>query len=802
MNKIPNSLLNSYCWVQSTFTVPQACNQQIGLEVPFPCIDNTRGREIKIYAYYQWIGMVLFVQGLLFHLPYYLWKVWENGLIAAITSGLRVAVLSDQERTKKREIVVEYIYDHLGCHRAYAYKYFLCELICLLNLIGQIWCVNRFFDGQFLSYGLDVMSHNPAASQSGARSQPINNNKPPGLGQLQVQPQQVQPFLSSLSSQQFNPFDNNIKANPITDKSSAVRVTPTSNDLSTSINSSTQLSQQVPASSSSSTGNAMSHNNSKISNSIINLHIANNRQIAPIDPMSFVFPRITKCTYYDFGSSGDVQKHDAICLLPLNIINEKIYIALWFWFFTLAILTILVIVYRLFAISSVSVRCRGLVSRCKLSSESQLRLICASCDVGDWFLFYMVAENVDPIVMREIVASLADRLELRKEHDQAAKLAACLSHSNPNSDDLSSCQLLEAADGGDSIDDDHAHARAHMDSRVGHHGRDHEHDDEATTHSISGGQSCELEEEERGHREPNDGHLSSIGHSATNNRYHSTSRGFLSDSLVGDPEPGSSDTPSRPSLSRTVAQANECLPLVRKLKRGLYSTRLWAMELGPSDFRRQLLFGERPREPPETIQPVEPAEPSMSSLIRMNEPQQSSQTQAQPSAPRPRPRLSSSHHQERPASATFRLQVNGLPATFAHDNHQAHAHYQRQREQEARCAGHRLHGGHPSCGAPFIMERHHAIARQNARLDPLSRSHSGHTDSYSNNRSPCGDSFVMDMQTFRRRLSPSPISARAAPARHSHPSSHHQSISSMRNYDLEHSENGAPCDAAARRRRQ
>lgn len=83
IDKIPETLLNSYCWVQSTFTVPQACNQRVGLDVPYPCIDNTRGREIKMFAYYQWVGIVLFIQGILFHLPYYLWKLWEAGLIRA-----------------------------------------------------------------------------------------------------------------------------------------------------------------------------------------------------------------------------------------------------------------------------------------------------------------------------------------------------------------------------------------------------------------------------------------------------------------------------------------------------------------------------------------------------------------------------------------------------------------------------------------------------------------------------------------------------------------------------------------------
>jgi len=28
---------------------------------------------------------------------------------------------------------------------------------------------------------------------------------------------------------------------------------------------------------------------------------------------------MTKCTFHKFGSSGEIEKHDAMCILPLNI---------------------------------------------------------------------------------------------------------------------------------------------------------------------------------------------------------------------------------------------------------------------------------------------------------------------------------------------------------------------------------------------------------------------------------------------------------------------------------------------------
>jgi len=52
-----------------------------------------------------------------------------------------------------------------------------------------------------------------------------------------------------------------------------------------------------------------------------------------------IFPKTAKCTFKSYGPSGTIQTYDAFCVLPVNIINEKIFIFLWFWFIILATLT-------------------------------------------------------------------------------------------------------------------------------------------------------------------------------------------------------------------------------------------------------------------------------------------------------------------------------------------------------------------------------------------------------------------------------------------------------------------------------
>lgn len=105
-----------------------------------------------------------------------------------------------------------------------------------------------------------------------------------------------------------------------------------------------------------------------------------------VDPMIAIFPRMTKCTFHRYGSSGDVQKHDALCILPLNIVNEKIYVFLWFWFVFLAIVTGFLLVYRLFIIFFDRLRKNMLKSRARLCDPYYLNIVFSVCKIGDWFL--------------------------------------------------------------------------------------------------------------------------------------------------------------------------------------------------------------------------------------------------------------------------------------------------------------------------------------------------------------------------------------------------------------------------------
>lgn len=54
-----------------------------------------------------------------------------------------------------------------------------------------------------------------------------------------------------------------------------------------------------------------------------------------------IFPSQAKCDYFNFGSSGTIQQIDSLCILPQNVVNEKIFVFLYFWMIILSAFTLL-----------------------------------------------------------------------------------------------------------------------------------------------------------------------------------------------------------------------------------------------------------------------------------------------------------------------------------------------------------------------------------------------------------------------------------------------------------------------------
>ncbi|KAL6442010.1 hypothetical protein ACFW04_002388 [Cataglyphis niger] len=126
-----------------------------------------------------------------------------------------------------------------------------------------------------------------------------------------------------------------------------------------------------------------------------------------VDPMARLFPKMTKCTIHTFGPAGTVQTHDALCVLPLNVVNEKIFVVLWFWLVFLAGVGCLALIYRIVVFSQSWARVYLLRGAVRVLEKSKVERVVRVLHFGDWFLLYQLAQNVNPIVYRELVNEIA-----------------------------------------------------------------------------------------------------------------------------------------------------------------------------------------------------------------------------------------------------------------------------------------------------------------------------------------------------------------------------------------------------------
>ncbi|XP_074025552.1 innexin inx7 isoform X2 [Leptinotarsa decemlineata] len=142
-----------------------------------------------------------------------------------------------------------------------------------------------------------------------------------------------------------------------------------------------------------------------------------------VDILDEVFPKITKCTFHKYGPSGSIQYHDAMCVMALNIINDKIYTGLWFWFIFLLICSILGLIWRLLTIilhaRSTTFNkfvfansCPGRLNPWKTLAVSNYG------NFSDWLFLVYLSKNIDPLVFREIFQGIAEDLQEKRNEGE------------------------------------------------------------------------------------------------------------------------------------------------------------------------------------------------------------------------------------------------------------------------------------------------------------------------------------------------------------------------------------------------
>jgi len=299
---VPGGIMDTYCWIHGTFSIPERFVGKQGEDVPHPGVAPIAwdGKEPVYHKYYQWVCYVLFLQAGLFYLPRQLWKSFEGGRLRMLVEGMFEPrmIVNKGARSERISMIVKYFRDNRGQHTFYCLRFIMCEFLNFANVIGQMFLMDKFLGYEFSTYGLSVLGYSE-----------MNANERP-------------------------------------------------------------------------------------------------------DPMAVVFPKVSKCSFHKYGPSGTPERLDGLCVLPLNIINEKIYIFLWFWFILIASITGLFLLYRLAVLMGAGIRTAmiqarsGRVSRDKISDIISEPGLTYFQQIGDFFLLYFIAKNMDEVAMKELILEL------------------------------------------------------------------------------------------------------------------------------------------------------------------------------------------------------------------------------------------------------------------------------------------------------------------------------------------------------------------------------------------------------------
>lgn len=257
----------------------------------------------KYHLYYQWVPFVLFLQGVAFYIPHWMWEINEDGRVHALVSNLRLPMMDKDDLKKKVGNLTVYVSETLGSYNGYYMRFLFCDMCNIVNVILNLFLTDRFLNNEFLDYGPRCLS-----------------------------------YFRNVSS-------------------------------------------------------------------------------VPISPLTATFPKLTKCTFHTFGVSGTVQNLDGICVLALNILNEKVYLFLWFWLVGLTIVTIVIFVFRTSLMFISRFRVPLFQRRAHSKNTADIKEVVRNIRIGDFFFLSLLAKNLDITAFRMFLSHLARTMRKKRMQD-------------------------------------------------------------------------------------------------------------------------------------------------------------------------------------------------------------------------------------------------------------------------------------------------------------------------------------------------------------------------------------------------
>jgi hypothetical protein len=151
------------------------------------------------------------------------------------------------------------------------------------------------------------------------------------------------------------------------------------------------------------------------------------------DPMCNAFPTKVSCIIKTGSASGSGRETNAFCILAQNIINEKIYLFLWFWFVLMFVASALQFIFEIAMVAIPSFRSFVIARQTgAFISQGMKNYIERDCNHGDWFILHQIGKNTNRDLFYRFLEKLSPgKISFRKDNGDNEELL----HKNHGSDE-------------------------------------------------------------------------------------------------------------------------------------------------------------------------------------------------------------------------------------------------------------------------------------------------------------------------------------------------------------------------------
>lgn len=131
-----------------------------------------------------------------------------------------------------------------------------------------------------------------------------------------------------------------------------------------------------------------------------------------VDPMCELFPKMAACMYHRYGMGGREDQRHGICVLGLNMVNDKVFVLTWLWHCFIISMGVIRIITRTPQLISSEIRyfLMKLKMQRYFKNNAHIKHIkhyLIHCSIGDWYVLYQMSKNLNKRFFAEYLTVLA-----------------------------------------------------------------------------------------------------------------------------------------------------------------------------------------------------------------------------------------------------------------------------------------------------------------------------------------------------------------------------------------------------------